>query len=147
MNIVSGFFNSPFSDNSTSLQVAEPRVLEPSAAGCLPPMPRMNGSLLGRPLRHSGESPCPVLLSTVPLSHSNFILALTHGSAGEWVSRWPFTCRHGCIFSRSACSSPLWSPCSLCVSCFLAFEALSVLTGFEIYALARNPVYASFKPD
>lgn len=24
MNIVSGFFNSPFSDNSTSLQVAEP---------------------------------------------------------------------------------------------------------------------------
>lgn len=28
MNIVSGFFNSPFSDNSTSLQVAEPRVRE-----------------------------------------------------------------------------------------------------------------------
>lgn len=26
MNIVSGFFNSPFSDNSTSLQVADPSV-------------------------------------------------------------------------------------------------------------------------
>lgn len=65
MNIVSGFFNSPFSDNSTSLQVTEP------SAGKL--------IWLGHPFRHPENHLSLVLLSVIPfLTWPNFNLVLTY---------------------------------------------------------------------
>lgn len=52
----------------------------------------------------------------------------------------------GAAASSHVLRAPLFcGPRVFCAfSCFSAFAALSVLTHFEIYALARSPVYTSF---